>query len=332
MSLIAVRTKNLTKRFKRSVAVDGISFDVNEGEVFGFLGPNGAGKTTTINMLSTLIAPSLGSAEIMGYDIIKKRNEVRRSIGVVFQDPALDGRLTGRENLEFHAHMYGMPARERTSRIAEVLALVELEDKASARVETYSGGMKRRLEIARGLMHRPKVLFLDEPTIGLDAQTRRHIWTYVKKLNDETGITMLLTTHYMEEADALSHRILIIDSGRIVALDTPAALKDVLGGDVIELGTAGDTAAFVDAMRSAGWVKNVAAGADHVRLTLEKAETHVAPVVQAAVDHGVSLSTVSIRKPSLDDVFIHFTGKTIREGGDGPAEAKAARRGQGRRG
>ena len=179
--MIAVRTENLAKRFKAAVAVDGISFDVREGEVFGFLGPNGAGKTTTINMLSTLISPSSGSAEIMGHDIVKKRNEVRRSIGVVFQEPALDSRLTGRENLEFHAHMYGMPAQERRSRIAEVLALVELDEKAGARVETYSGGMKRRLEIARGLMHRPKVLFLDEPTIGLDAQTRRHIWDICKE-------------------------------------------------------------------------------------------------------------------------------------------------------
>ncbi|HUI93083.1 MAG TPA: ATP-binding cassette domain-containing protein [Chitinivibrionales bacterium] len=329
--MIAVQTENLAKRFKKFLAVDGISFTVNEGEVFGFLGPNGAGKTTTINMLSTLIAPSSGGARIMGYDIVKKRNEVRRSIGVVFQDPALDSRLTGRENLEFHAHMYGMPARERNGRIAEVLALVELEDKAAARVETYSGGMKRRLEIARGLMHRPKVLFLDEPTIGLDAQTRRHIWTYVKKLNAETGITMILTTHYMEEADALSHRILILDRGRIVALDTPSALKDVLGGDVIELGIAGDTSSFVNAMRSAGWVKSVAANDGCVRLSLEKAELHVAPVVQAAADHGVALSCVNIRKPSLDDVFIHFTGKTIREGGNDATEGKPSRRGHRRR-
>ncbi len=328
--MIAVRTENLAKRFKAAVAVDGISFDVREGEVFGFLGPNGAGKTTTINMLSTLISPSSGSAEIMGYDIVKRRNEVRRSIGVVFQEPALDSRLTGRENLEFHAHMYGMPAQERRSRIAEVLALVELDEKAGARVETYSGGMKRRLEIARGLMHRPKVLFLDEPTIGLDAQTRRHIWTYVKKLNDETGITMILTTHYMEEADALSHRILILDRGRIVALDTPSVLKDVVGGDVIELVIGGDATAFVNFMRSTDWVTNVVAEREVVRLSLDKAESHVAPVVQAAVDSGVSLSSVSIRKPSLDDVFIHFTGKTIREVGNDAAVGKRPGRRHGR--
>jgi ABC-2 type transport system ATP-binding protein len=329
--MIAVRTEKLTKRFKKLVAVDGVSFDVTEGEVFGFLGPNGAGKTTTINMLSTLISPTGGRAEIMGHDIIRERNAVRRSIGVVFQEPALDSRLTGRENLEFHALMYGMPADKRRARIAEVLSLVELEDKAGGLVETYSGGMKRRLEIARGLMHRPQVLFLDEPTLGLDAQTRRHIWNYVKKLNEETGITIILTTHYMEEADALSHRILIIDNGTIVALDTPSALKDVLGGDVIELIAASDTACFANAMRSASWVKSVAVEQNIVRLSMEKAETRVPAVVQAAVDCGVVLSSVNIRKPSLDDVFIHYTGKTIREDGNNGHASKKMRRPPGRR-
>jgi ABC-2 type transport system ATP-binding protein len=321
--MIAVVTENLTKKFKKVTAVDAVSFEVREGEVFGFLGPNGAGKTTTINMLSTLITPTSGRAEIMGHNIGRERNAVRRSIGVVFQEPALDSRLTGRENLEFHAHMYGMPGPERRSRMAEVLALVELEEKANTLVETYSGGMKRRLEIARGLMHRPKVLFLDEPTIGLDAQTRRHIWDYVKKLNAETGITMILTTHYMEEADALSHRILILDHGKIVALDTPEALKNVLGGDVIEIAVGSDAGRFVDAMKSVDWIKDVRIDGDRVRLTMEKAETRVAAVVQAAVDSGVSLSTVNIRKPSLDDVFIYYTGKTIRgEGHDDGAVKK----------
>jgi ABC-2 type transport system ATP-binding protein len=278
-------------------------------------------------MLSTLIAPTSGHAEIMGNDIIKKRNAVRRSIGVVFQDPALDNRLTGKENLEFHAHMYGMRAPERRQRIAEVLSLVELHDKAGVRVETYSGGMKRRLEIARGLMHRPDVLFLDEPTIGLDAQTRRHIWDYVKKLNAETGITMILTTHYMEEADALSGRILILDHGDIVALDTPKALKDVLGGDVVELGVAGDATAFVNQMRKADWIKSAQATPDAVRLTMEKAETRIAAIVQAALDNRLPLLSVSIRKPSLDDVFIHYTGKAIRENNVDDAAEKKGRRG-----
>ena len=329
--MIAVRTENLTKRFKKLIAVDGVSFEVLEGEIFGFLGPNGAGKTTTINMLSTLIAPTSGHAEIMGHDVVRERDAVRNSIGVVFQEPALDSRLTGRENLEFHAHMYGMPADQRRSRIAEVLSLVELEDKAGGLVETYSGGMKRRLEIARGLMHRPKVLFLDEPTIGLDAQTRRHIWNYIRKLNEETAITIILTTHYMEEADALSRRILILDDGGIVALDTPSALKDVLGGDVIELVAGNDAGTFADAMRATPWIKSVTIEQNTVRLSMEKAETRVPAVVQAAVDCGVSLSSVNIRKPSLDDVFIHYTGKTIRESGNDEHAAKKKRRSSGRR-
>ena len=309
----AVTTENLTKRYKKLTAVDRVSFEVNEGEIFGFLGPNGAGKTTTINMLSTLISPTSGHAEILGHDIIGKRDAVRRSIGVVFQEPALDSRLTGRENLEFHARLYGMPGPQRRSRTADVLSLVELEDKANLLVDTYSGGMKRRLEIARGLMHRPKVLFLDEPTTGLDAQTRRHIWEYIRKLNHETGITMILTTHYMDEADALSHRILIIDRGRIVVQDTPSALKDVLGGDVIEVGIEGDPAAFAAAMRSIDWIKNAAADQDSVRFTMEKAEERVAGVVLAAAEKGFRIRSVTVRRPSLDDVFIHYTGKTIRE-------------------
>ena len=329
--MIAVQTENLTKCFKKLIAVNGVSFIVQEGEIFGFLGPNGAGKTTTINMLSTLIAPTLGRAEIMGHDIVKKRNAVRRSIGVVFQEPALDSRLTGKENLEFHAHMYGMPAEQRRLRIAEVLALVELEDKAHGLVETYSGGMKRRLEIARGLMHRPDVLFLDEPTLGLDTQTRRHIWDYVKKLNAETGITIILTTHYMEEADALSNRILILDHGGIVALDTPAALKDILGGDIVELGVGSDAISFVNTMRSLDWIKSASIKGDMVRLTMQKAETRVASIVRAALDSGMALLSVSIHKPSLDDVFIHFTGKTIRETNTEEKPERKMRRHHGRR-
>jgi ABC-2 type transport system ATP-binding protein len=224
MNTSAIEVQGLAKKYKDTIAVDHISFNVKKGELFGFLGPNGAGKTTTINMLSTLIRPTAGTALISGHDIIRKRNAVRHSIGVVFQDPALDSRLTGRENLEFHSLMYGMKKTVREERIAEVLKLVELTEKANKLVETYSGGMKRRLEIARGLMHRPEILFLDEPTIGLDSQTRRHIWEYVKKLNKETGITMVLTTHYMEEADYLCDRILILDYGKIVAEDTPQNL------------------------------------------------------------------------------------------------------------
>jgi ABC-2 type transport system ATP-binding protein len=224
----AIQVENLTKKFDDVVAVDNVTFDVAKGELFGLLGPNGAGKTTTINMLSTLLKKTSGSGKVAGYDISKNKNDVRRSIGVVFQEPALDSKLTGRENLEFHSMMYGIGKEDRIERIRKVLNLVDLSDKEKILVEKYSGGMKRRLEIARGLIHRPKVLFLDEPTLGLDAQTRRHIWDYIKKLNKETDVTIILTTHYMEEADFLCTRIAIMDQGKFVAMDSPSKLKDIL--------------------------------------------------------------------------------------------------------
>ncbi len=243
----AIHVENLTKAFNGFRAVDDLSFRVEAGELFGLLGPNGAGKTTTINMLSTLLKPTSGRAEVAGFDIASERDAVRRAIGVVFQEPALDVKLTGRENLDFHAMMYGKSRAERRRTIDEVLKLVDLEDRAGALVEEYSGGMKRRLEIARGLTHRPRVLFLDEPTLGLDAQTRRHIWEYIRKLNRESGVTIILTTHYMEEADFLCRRVAIMDHGKFVALGTPSGLKDVLGGDVVSIEVDGDPAAFEEA-------------------------------------------------------------------------------------
>jgi len=226
----------LTKVFNRQVrAVDGIDFDVEEGEILGFLGPNGAGKTTTLNMLSTLLKPTSGTATVNGYDIIEEPDAVRRSIGYVFQDPTLDLELTGRENLDFHGRLYGLNKDVREQRVDEILQLVQLADRADNLVKTYSGGMKRRLEIARGLLHHPKVLFLDEPTLGLDPQTRRSIWAHIQQLNQQKQVTIILTTHYTEEADYLCGRILIIDFGKIVALDTPDNLKARLEGDVVSL-------------------------------------------------------------------------------------------------
>ncbi|MBI4978628.1 MAG: ATP-binding cassette domain-containing protein [Spirochaetes bacterium] len=309
----AIEVDTLTRKFGKAVAVDGISFSVAKGEIFGFLGPNGAGKTTTINVLSTLLKPTSGKASIMGHDIRKERDQVRRSIGVVFQEPALDGRLTGAENLSFHAMMYGMKSAERKARMKEVLELVELTDQANKKVDAYSGGMKRRLEIARGLMHHPEVLFLDEPTIGLDAQTRRHIWEYVKKLNAETGITMMLTTHYMEEADFLAHRILIIDHGKIVALDTPKALKDVLGGDVVELLVEDKADKLLACCKVTKWIRSSSKHEDTVRLTMQTAEKRIPDIMKLATAAGATVSSVTMHKPSLDDVFMHFTGKAIRE-------------------
>jgi ABC-2 type transport system ATP-binding protein len=231
-----LEVEGLTKIFDNRVrAVDGISFKVKKGEILGFLGPNGAGKTTTLNMLSTLLQPTSGTAKVNGYDIVEERDGVRRRIGFVFQDQTLDNELTGRENLDFHCRIYGLKPDIRRQRIKEMLEIVQLTERADDIVKTYSGGMKRRLEIARGLLHHPKVLFLDEPTLGLDPQTRHAIWEHIQRLNQEENVTIILTTHYTEEADQLCNRILIIDSGKIVALDTPDKLKGRLEGDIVGL-------------------------------------------------------------------------------------------------
>lgn len=309
----AIKVDKLTRKFNGLAAVDRISFRVQEGELFGLLGPNGAGKTTTINMLSTLLKPTSGCGEVAGFDISRNRDEVRRSIGVVFQEPALDTKLTGRENLEFHAMMYGLGREERKQRITEVLNLVELSDKRNALVETYSGGMKRRLEIARGLIHRPKVLFLDEPTLGLDAQTRRHIWEYIRDLNREKGVTIILTTHYMEEADYLCKRVAIIDYGKFVAMDSPEKLKDILGGDVVSIEIEGDSDGLANNFKNLDWVKTVNQHDPILSLTMQQGERRIPHVIAVAQKHGVNVTCVSLHKPSLEDVFLHFTGRTIRE-------------------
>jgi ABC-2 type transport system ATP-binding protein len=317
---VAIRVEGLTKRFDGFTAVDNLSFDVPGGELFGLLGPNGAGKTTTINMLATLLSPSSGSAHVADYDVSSHRHQVRRSIGVVFQESALDTKLTGRENLTFHAMMYGLGRDERERRIKEVLQLVELEEKAHLLVEKYSGGMKRRLEIARGLIHRPQVLFLDEPTLGLDAQTRRYIWEYIKKLNAEFGVTIILTTHYMEEADFLCQRVAIMDKGRFVALDTPAKLKDILGGDVVTMEIQGDAAAFAESLQSVEWIKSSRAHDSSLTLTMERGERRIPELIQRAQASGLPVTCVNLRKPSLENVFLFYTGKTIRDQGASQSE------------
>ena len=313
MSNYAIQVKNLTKVFSGFTAVDQISFTVKIGELFGLLGPNGAGKTTTINMLSTLLKATSGYGDVSGYDISRNKDNIRRSIGVVFQEPALDIKLTGKENLEFHAMMYGIEKEERKKRIKEVLELVELTEKEKVLVEKYSGGMKRRLEIARGLIHEPNVLFLDEPTLGLDAQTRRHIWDYIKRLNKEGGVTIILTTHYMEEADFLCDRIAIMDRGKFVAMDTPGRLKDILGGDVVFLEIEGNADALVNRIDSLDWIKNMTRYDENLSLTMEKGERRIPELINVARENGVNVTCVHLRKPSLEDVFLHFTGKTIRE-------------------
>lgn len=309
----AIRVNNLSKSFNGFTAVDSISFAVPEGELFGLLGPNGAGKTTTINMLATLLKPTAGEAWVGGYSVAADRNGVRRSIGIVFQEAALDNRLSGRENLQFHAMMYGVGREERKKRIAAVLELVELVDKADILVEKYSGGMKRRLEIARGLIHRPKVLFLDEPTLGLDTQTRRHIWDYIKKLNQESGVTIILTTHYMEEADFLCQRVAIMDGGKFAAIDSPARLKDSLGGDVVSLEIGENISNLLEQFKTLTWIKSLKQHGDVLSLSLEHGERRIPELIQLAQRAGATVHCVQLRKPSLEDVFLNFTGRSIRE-------------------
>jgi ABC-2 type transport system ATP-binding protein len=319
-----IRVEQLTRKFDDFTAVDRISFTVPRGELFGLLGPNGAGKTTTINMLSTLLRPTSGTAEVSGFDVARNRDDVRKSIGIVFQEPALDSQLTGRENLEFHAMMYGMGREERRRKVDEVLGLVELGDKARVLVQNYSGGMKRRLEIARGLIHEPRVLFLDEPTLGLDAQTRRHIWDYIRMLNTEKGVTIILTTHYMEEADYLCARVAIMDHGTFEALDTPERLKDLLGGDVVSLEVGGSSAGLEAEFRALEWIRGVAVHDGVFSLTMEKGERRIPELISLAQKAGASVECVNLHKPSLEDVFLHFTGKTIRESEASQAERNRA--------
>ncbi|MDA8423170.1 MAG: ATP-binding cassette domain-containing protein [Nitrospiraceae bacterium] len=305
MSIITVN--NLTKKFKSLTAVDGISFAVNEGEVFGFLGPNGAGKTTTINILCTLLSPSSGRAEIAGFDCAKDPDQVRTSIGLIFQDTTLDVGLTAYENLKFHAYLYNLDRRLAEKRIDEMLAVVELQTRKHDLVKNFSGGMKRRLEIARGLLHYPRVLFLDEPTIGLDPQTRNTIWDFINTLRSKEKITVFMTTHYMEEAENCG-RIAIIDHGRIIALDTPAKLKQMVHGDVIHVITTDNQRALAEIQKTF----SLAAREENGGLVLEteKGDEFIPKLL-----HSLTMQTlsVSLKKPTLNDVFLKLTGRTIRD-------------------
>jgi len=300
-----ITVEGLGKDFGSFTAVAAVDFTVSRREIFGFLGPNGAGKTTTINMLATLLRPTRGRAELAGFDVVARPYEVRQSIGMVFQDPSLDDRLTADENLFFHALIYNVPPALRRVRAEQVLGIVGLTDRRHALVRTFSGGMKRRLEIARGLLHHPRVLFLDEPTAGLDPQTRNAIWEHVRRLRDEVGITVFMTTHYMEEAENCD-RIAIIDHGTIQALDTPAALKRLIGGDQIVV--AGDPDLRHDlAARYAVEVQEVG-GAFHFQVE------HGAEFVPRVVsDFPGRVRSIQVKQPSLDDVFLRLTGRAIRQ-------------------
>ena len=310
----AIETVGLTKRFDKITAVEDVNLEVDQGEIFGLLGPNGAGKSTFISMLCTILKPTSGTAKVEGYDIVSQASDVRRSIGIVFQDPSIDDKLTGMENMELHADLYNVPRDVMYSRIDEVLKLVELEDRASNFVNTYSGGMRRRLEIARSLIHYPRVLFLDEPTVGLDPQSRDHIWNYIRDLKKRENITIILTTHYMEEADKLCDRIGIIDRSKIIALDTPENLKSKLEGETIII-ESNNNKLLSQKVKEGNLADNVMETEKEIILTVGNAHTALARIVELAVSVGIYIYNISIREPDLDDAFMFFTGREIREGG-----------------
>jgi len=308
-----VEVANLTKRYSADVlAVDDISFSVEEGEVFGFLGPNGAGKSTTINMLTTLLRPTSGKATILGLDVAEQQDEVRKIIGLVPQDLTVDDDLSGRENMYLQADLYSVPRDEARRRIDELLHLVNLEEAADRRVKTYSGGMRKRLELAEGLIHRPRVLFLDEPTLGLDIQTRMAIWAYIRELRKAANITVFLTTHYLEEADGLCDRIAIIDHGRIVALDTPAALKRSVGGDVLSIGVTSEED-LTSVIRSVEGVLDVRRDGDAYRIKALNGEAVTPLLMKAIWDRGGVVTSVSLTRPTLDQAFLEYTGRSMRD-------------------
>ncbi|HVE91204.1 MAG TPA: ATP-binding cassette domain-containing protein [Actinomycetota bacterium] len=314
-----IRADGLVRRFGSFTAVDNVSFEVEPGEVFGFLGPNGAGKTTTISILCTLLAPTSGRAEVNGFDVQSRRDAVRASIGIVFQDPSLDVNLTAAENLRFHADVYGVPRAEAARRSDELLTMVDLYDRRDKSVMTYSGGMRRRLELARGLLHHPVVLFLDEPTIGLDPQSRTHMWNYVLDLARKQGITLFLTTHYLEEAEHCN-RIAIMDQGQIIALDTPAGLKRSVGGDTIVLSTADDGIAE-DFLRSRMGL-DPRRVSDGIHVAVQVGEAAIPQILGAL---PVAVTTVKLSRPTLDDVFIEKTGRHLRDEETSPGDAMRER-------
>ena len=304
-----IETYGLTKKYGKITAVDDLSISIEEGEIFGLLGPNGAGKTTIIKMLATLLEPTSGSASVNGFDIKKQPSKVRESIGIIFQEPSSDELLTGYENIKLYAMMYGLPKDQIQKRSAEALKLVELTDRKDDLVKHYSGGMRRRLEIARSLIHRPKVLFLDEPTLGLDPRGRENMWNYTLKLVKELRMTVFLTTHYMEEADTLANRIGIIDRGKIAILDSPNALKKILGGDLV---TVKAKSLNIDELRKLSYVQSITQQNGETKIIIED----VSENLQHLLGVMGKIDSVQVRNTTLNDVFLRFTGREIQETGE----------------
>ena len=313
--MYSIETKSLTKSFGDLVAVNDISFSVEKGEIFGFLGPNGAGKSTTMMIFTTLLKPTSGKALIAGFDVTKDAKQVRENIGFVQQETTVDEYLTGRENLLLQAKLNHIPKNEINQRIDDVLELIELSDKQDQAVVTYSGGMRKRLDIAGGLLHRPKVLFLDEPTVGLDIQTRRKIWQYIKKIHVEFEMTIFVTTHYMEEADSLCDRIGIMDHGKIQVIDTPKNMKNALGNEIISLviDTNNNHDSFLEELKKIEFIKKI--NEDDLKLTLFTSNgTEVIPkIFQISSKLDIKINSISLTQPTLDDVFISYTGHEIRD-------------------
>ncbi len=312
---VAIEATKLVKRYDKEVlAVDGVDLVVAANTIYALLGPNGAGKTTTVSVLTTLLQPTEGSARVAGLDVVRQAGEVRRRIGVTFQEMVLDEELTGRQILDYHGRLYGQNKELRQARTEELLALVELQEAADRPCQTYSGGMKRRLELARGLMTRPEVLFLDEPTTGLDPQNRVKIWDYIQALKKERGVTLLLTTHYMEEAERLADRVGIMDHGRIVVEGSPQALVDQMGADTIRIVGRGDSQGFVERVQALPFVQTVTTGNGVIQIGVDSGSHRLVDVISLATDDdGFVVEDISVAKPSLGDVFLKHTGRQLRD-------------------
>jgi len=310
-----IKVDNLTKTFGHLVAVDHISFEIEEGEIFGLLGANGAGKTSTIMMLATALNPTSGRAMVCGHDIVEERDKVRNCIGILFEELSLDINLTGRENLDFHARIYHLPKEVRDERISQALDLVMLGDKRDVLVKCYSGGMQRRLEIARAMLTHPEVLFLDEPTLGLDVQTRRLLWDYAISLNRESGSTIMLNTHYIEEADYLCNRIAILEEGKILMMGTPLELKDSIGDSIFSIRLSQESLAngLAELFKEMDWVKKISQHNGQLELSVKNEGMKIPDIVRFARGHGFAISSISEHKPSLEDVFLYYARKKLED-------------------